>query len=105
MIALMIGIILLYLLIGGVTAARSIPALWAREERLHDRDSYYFGECSRSIVVIGVIARALAWPVMGPYELLARQIDAQDPREVERRQREMKDRIAELERELGIGDR
>lgn len=86
-----------YLFIGSKVAMGAVPQLWVRARKNWSTEHYV-----REAVVAGVVARWLCWPVMCAYELLARSIDARDPKEAERRKREMEARIAELERELGL---
>lgn len=97
-----LGSIAAYLLIGALVARVSMPALWARALKEHSNSSAGYTDWARGAVVTGVVVRWCFWPFMGPYELLARRIDAADPRELERRNKEQARRIEELERELGV---
>jgi hypothetical protein len=100
---IILGSIFAYILIGGLVAKASLPALW-RRARGHWDGSYFRDEnWARGDVVTAAVCRALFWPVMGLYEILARSIDRSNPFEMERRLKQQEARIRELEHELGVG--
>ena len=83
-----------YLAVGWRIAVRSLPRAWANA-----RSHWSFEDSARESVIVQTVCMFLLWPVYLSIRTasarLGRVIDEGDPER-------LKDRIAELERELGI---
>lgn len=94
-----IGIPLLYLFIGWRIAIFDMPRQWQMARRRYMPDSRYV----RSDVMTIATWTALLWPFAGFLVLVSRSIDSRDPQRVKAELKATERRVAELERELGIG--
>jgi hypothetical protein len=92
----------IYHTLGWHLARRDLPNAWRRA-----RTDWHSGEVIKESVRAQTMCMILLWPVLAPARSLwgrfAQTVDATDPRERERKLAEREKRIAQLERQLGIG--
>lgn len=91
-----------YFSTGYAIAKHRLPEIWARA-----RERRTFDDTVRSAVKEYIIGYTLFWPVMLPIHTISdhmnEMVTNSDPKEKERKLREARQRIRELERETGIG--
>jgi hypothetical protein len=94
--------VVVHLVVGVRVAAGKSPAMWAAA-----RERWTINEYVRSSVRARTLAMVLLWPALLPLGWLSGQLDQfadqGDPRLIREQVRQRDRRIAELERELGIG--
>lgn len=95
-------VLVAYLGIGTGLAKWDLPRLWNAAR--HDWSS---SDSARESVQMMTLCTVLFWPFRMPWlalwSLTGRAIDRGDPQRLENELREAQQRIAELERDLGIG--
>jgi len=91
-----------YFSIGWYLARRDLPRAWAAARKEYTKEKYVLARVKEDTT-----ATLFFWPVVLPVRAFGGAVEKtaveHDPREKDRRIREQEKRIAELERELGIG--
>jgi hypothetical protein len=90
-----------YFLVGGHLALHYRPIFWARARETWTIPEYAIGSVKARMTIMALFW-PVALPITGADRALSRLATEGDPRERDRRHKEAQQRIAQLERELGI---